>query len=260
MKRKFTLIELLVVIAIIAILASMLLPALSKARAAAQAIKCVGNLKQINLGFTMYAGDYNGGIMTAFYGSDGGGTFYPYTLIYGTGKWTGMNPWVDLGYLPFDASDGFNLGSSAALGTCPSATPRTEGNIGEYCYGATIDWRLVNTDVLATPAAPAGQYNGYYYVLNTSAAKDPSRNVTIADSSLANGQQYSVLHAWSTSYGILGARHNGKGNIGFIDGHVQATSGQELADSCKAMGPTYGASTNDHVTVYLNSAATTYSW
>ncbi len=57
MKKVFTLIELLVVIAIIAILASMLLPALSKARKAAQVTKDINVLKQIGLATTMYAND-----------------------------------------------------------------------------------------------------------------------------------------------------------------------------------------------------------
>jgi prepilin-type N-terminal cleavage/methylation domain-containing protein/prepilin-type processing-associated H-X9-DG protein len=209
-KNKFTLIELLVVIAIIGILASMLLPALSQARAQAKSMSCANNEKQIGLLFFTYANDYDGCIPRCYgEGASGEGYYAWNNLIYGV-----LNKEIK----PLDSShnDDTKL-------YCPSIA----GESIEYKYttyamngiagGRTWDW-----------------WTGNYYpnYCRIEKVKNPD-NVFLVGEKEPNStsgtyaifRKYFPVASWQSNNTLynqrITMRHSLGGNWLYVDGHVK---------------------------------------
>jgi prepilin-type N-terminal cleavage/methylation domain-containing protein len=235
----FTLVELLVVIGIIALLISILLPALGKAREQANRVKCMSNIRQISNALMMYAAN-NKGAMPVQTGNG---------LAFGSGVEDFMNPLV---YGSTDVTQmsvlgtlyGYYLASNKNLFVCPDAVPTTRYPGIDSPAPYSLGW-VSATSYLASNAVCGNWNNGAYTTRKITMMRNSSQIIAFQEDFYIYGAAYprpnvdnklnlgysNFTNPYPNGTGTLPineysachviSKNRFGGNLGFIDGHAE---------------------------------------
>lgn len=220
-RTYFTLIELLIVVAIIAILAGMLLPALSKARRASQKISCMANVKQIIGGYLMYSSD-NDDFLLPFQANDIPEGSYNYYLRGLTGPKGYPWIWFIVPYLGMN-----NIGSTTIPESCRRGIVRCPAGQGTPTSSlSSIQYGMFQYHIGGV-ADGSESLKVMPHVKKIIHAKAPSRMGVFGDSSYwtsdtvdsnSGGSSNIYNSGWFKHVSYL--RHDGTTNFGYLDGHA----------------------------------------